>query len=201
MRQNGRWCRRLHPAIFAWCGWAAFFALTLLASAATAATRPPSTPPPIPHSHVRQRQRRTESDNEEETFPVLIGLRRAYSRSSRLSVILRFSSRFPHRRFKRINVVSGHVTQAERDRLSNHPDIVYIEDDAVVYPNYVEEQVTSASSTSTADALLYGVSMVQGDSMIIPSVAESTATTGSTAACNDPNSFKIGVRNQIVVAT
>jgi Peptidase inhibitor I9 len=198
MPQKGRLCRRLHPAIFAWCGWAAAFALTLLASATAA--KHPSTP--IPHSHVRQRQRRrTESDNEEETFPVLIGLRRAYSRSSRLSVILRFSSRFPHRRFKRINVVSGHVTQAERDRLSNHPDIVYIEDDAVVYPNYVEEQVTSASSTSTADALLYGVSMVQGDSAIIPSVAESTATTGSTAACNDPNSFKIGVRDQIVVAT
>jgi hypothetical protein len=192
---TGRWYRRLHSKIYAWL-WTVI-ALTLLASAAAAKQ------PPASQSHLRRR-RRTESDNgdNEQVFPVLIGLRRAYSRSSRLSVILRFSSKFPHRRFRRINVVSGSVTQAERDRLANHPDVVYIEDDALVYPSYVEQQVTSTSTSSTtptADALLYGISMVQGDSTIIPSVTESTAATS--AACNDPNSFKIGVRTMYTATT
>jgi Peptidase inhibitor I9 len=189
-----------HPHIFSW--WWTVIALTLLVSAA-------AKQPPLQATHVRrqQRRRRTESDNdglgdsEERVFPVLIGLRRVYGRSSRLSVILRFSSKFPHRRFKRINVVSGHVTQSERDRLANHPDVVYIEDDALVYPSYVERQVTSTSSTTpSADALLYGISMVQGDSLIIPSVSESSTATFA-AACNDPNSFKIGVSNNVYPTT
>jgi hypothetical protein len=189
MAHTGRWYRWLHSKIYAWV-WTVV-ALTLLASVAAAKQPPPS------QSHVRRARRRAESDNgdNEQVFPVLIGLRRAYSRSSRLSVILRFSSKFPHRRFRRINVVSGSVTQAERDRLANHPDVVYIEDDALVYPSYVEHQVTSTSMTSTtptADALLYGISMVQGDSTVIPSTAESS--TATSAACNNPNSFKIGVR-------
>lgn len=77
-------------------------------------------------------------------------------------------------RFKRLNTVKAVVTRARLEELQNDPDILYVEEDGWAYED--------------GEAELYGLEMVQADSPLIP-----TANVASSAACNDPNSFKIGI--------
>lgn len=76
-------------------------------------------------------------------------------------------------RFKKIDTIKAIVTRAKFEELQNDPDILYVEEDGWAYED--------------GEAALYGLEMVQADSPLIPKDIPATA------ACNDPNSFKIGV--------
>ena len=77
-------------------------------------------------------------------------------------------------RFQRVNAVSAIVSRSVYNLLKDNEHILYVEEDYVVYPY--------------AEANLYGLKMVQAESSAI-----SSNNVTSTAACSDPNSFKIGV--------
>jgi hypothetical protein len=76
-------------------------------------------------------------------------------------------------KFKKVDTIKAIVTRAKLEELQNDPDILYVEEDGWVYED--------------GEADLYGLEMVQADSPLIPT------DIASSAACNDPNSFKIGV--------
>jgi hypothetical protein len=111
----------------------------------------------------------TNRQEQEEEFHVIIGMKDEYGLGivSRLSQLMRT-------RFKRVNAVSAIVTQSQMDALMSDPGILYVEEDGVVYPD--------------GEAVLYGLQMVQAYSSVVP-----TKNVTSTAACNDPASFKIAV--------
>ena len=117
--------------------------------------------------HGRLNERRQSA---EEEFHVIIGMK---NESNGLKIVSKLS-RLIRPRFKRINAVSAVVSQWEWDQLKRNPNILYVQEDGMIYPN--------------GEAMLYGLDMVQAASSLIPS---NSAT--STAACNDPKSFKIGV--------
>jgi len=77
-------------------------------------------------------------------------------------------------KFKRVNTIKAIVTRDKLEELQNDPDILYVEEDGWVFED--------------GEVDLYGLEMVQADSPLI-----ATKNVPATAACNDPNSFKIGV--------
>ena len=111
--------------------------------------------------------------NQDELFPVIIGVNDG-SDGVLENIFSRFST-FVRPRFKRINALSALVSQDELYELQQDPDILYIEDDPMVYPD-------------SGEATLYGLRMVQA---FAPIISKQNFT--GTAACNDPNSFKIGI--------
>lgn len=116
-------------------------------------------------------RRQEEAVSQEEEFHVIIGLK---GDDDGLAGIVSSLSKLIRPRFKRANALSAIVTKSELEALLNDSDILYVEEDVIVYPD--------------SESKLYGLDMVQGESTLIPS---NSAT--SSAACNDPNSFKIGV--------
>lgn len=112
--------------------------------------------------------------NDEELISVIVGM----SSSGRPKLLSRFAELLrPGKVFHRINAMSLDVTWSELETLKSDSDVLYVEEDAFVYPD--------------AEALLYGQEMIQAQSPLLQS---RNITVPSTAACNDPGSFKIGVR-------
>ena len=125
-------------------------------------------------NHLR-RQLQPQGDrlDEEELFPVIIGVNDG-SDGVLENIFSRFST-FVRPKFKRIHAISALVSRDELDELKQDPNILYIEEDPMVYPDSTE-------------ASLYGLQMVQAYAPI-PSKQNVTMT----AACNNPESFKIGI--------
>lgn len=113
--------------------------------------------------------------NEEKLFPVIIGVNDGSD--GVLENILSRLFTFARPKFKRINALSALVSQDELDELKRDPNIAYIEDDPMVYPD-------------SGEAALYGLQMVQA---YAPFTGTSKQNLTVTAACNNPSSFKIGV--------
>ena len=131
------------------------------------------------HGKVNSLRRRLHSlrgrKNQEEFYPVIIGV---HDGSDELleNIFSRLST-FVRPKFKRINALSALVSQDELYELRQDPNIMYIEDDPMVYPD-------------SGEATLYGLQMVQA---FVPIPSKQNFTGTSTAACNNPNSFKIGI--------
>ena len=122
----------------------------------------------------------TGDDNDDEEVSVFIGYKNS-SDFSASSFGLRGGSTLLDRianirsRYKSTNAISAVIKKSQLQTLQqNNPEIDYIEIDPIVYPY--------------GEARLYGYSMVQADSLIIPNVPSTTSS-----VCSDPNSFKIGV--------
>jgi 5S rRNA maturation endonuclease (ribonuclease M5) len=123
---------------------------------------------------VHQQLRLEEIELELEYYPVIIGVNNDNDGTIIQSMISRLA-KVVRRKFKRINAFSAVVTRSELNELKENPNILYIEEDTMVYPN-------------SDEATLYGLQMVQA---FAPIISKQNLT--STAACNDPKSFKIGI--------
>jgi hypothetical protein len=122
----------------------------------------------------RRRQQPIHGRNtEQDFFPVIIGVNDG-SDGVLESMFPRLSS-FVRPKFKRINAISALLSREELYALEQDPNIMYIEDDPIVYPD-------------SSEAALYGLRMVQA---FAPIISKQNFT--GTAACNNPSSFKIGI--------
>jgi hypothetical protein len=117
---------------------------------------------------------RRQVEVEEEYVPVIIGF--ANDNDEIRDNIVSRLSQFVKRRFQRINAISALVTKAELLDLKQNPNVLYVDDDVLVY----------SDESGKSEPLLYGLEMVQAFNTAIPSF-------NSSAACNDPNSFKVGI--------
>ena len=111
--------------------------------------------------------------DQEELVPVIIGVNDGSDGVleklfPRLSTLVR-------QKFKRINAWSAFVSQDELNELKEDPNILYVEEDPMVYPD-------------SDEAPLYGLQMVQAFASTVLKQNYNV-----TAACNDPKSFKIGI--------
>ena len=96
---------------------------------------------------------------DEDQFHVLIGLKQERTTLfNRTAPILSRLKRV-RARFRRISAVSAVVTRSELEELRNDPDVSYVEEDPEVFPD--------------AEAVLYGLEMVQAVPTIIPSRSSS----------------------------
>lgn len=121
-------------------------------------------------ARISHRSRR----NEEDPISVIIGMKA----EDRQRLVSKIADRLrPGRVFKRINAMSIDVTPSELEVLRQDPDVLYVEEDALVYPD--------------AEAILYGQEMIQAQ---IDVLYGANLTVPLSAACNNPKSFKIGVR-------
>jgi hypothetical protein len=127
-----------------------------------------------PESSGIHATRRQQNSNEDEYVPVIIGFNK--DSDGILDDIITGLSQLIRQRFKRIDAISAMVTRSELFDLQQNPNILYIEEDVMVYPD------------SSAEATSYGLRMVQAFTPVIPYLNIS-----SSAACNDPSSFKIGI--------
>jgi hypothetical protein len=118
------------------------------------------------HGHVNEHRQEQQVDEE---VHVIIGMKNEHG----LKIVSRLAKRIKTR-YKRVNAMSAVIPRSAYNALQNNANILYVEEDSIVYPN--------------AEADLYGLDMVEAASPKIP-----TKNVTSTAACNDPNSFKIGV--------
>lgn len=118
--------------------------------------------------HGRLKKHRQELAIDDE-INVIIG----FKNDNGLQVISSLAKRI-HNKFQRVNAVSAIVSRSVYNLLNENVHILYLEEDSVVYPY--------------AEANLYGLNMVQAESSAIP-----LNNVSFTAACSDPNSFKIGV--------
>lgn len=160
------------------------------------------------HDNGKALHRQPQSDSngeQEEEFHVIIGIKEEYRG---LGILLRLSRRI-RPRFRRANALSAIVKKSELERLMSDPDISYVEEDAMVYP----DDNNGNNILMKFEAILYGVSMVQGGVQesivpITPTATDATATSDrsgdsttmrhAAAACSNPDSFKIGVRSSKV---
>jgi hypothetical protein len=92
---------------------------------------------------------------EQERVPVIIGF--APDTDGVRDTIASRLSQFVRRKFRRINAISALVTQSELDDLKQNSDVLYVEEDVMVYPDDDDSEPT-----------LYGLKMVQAFSPIIP---------------------------------
>lgn len=109
-------------------------------------------------------------DNDDEEVRVIIGYRNDTIKRDRLisKILSKIQSQFDS-----ADAFAAVMKRSDLLALKNDPDIDYIEEDVMVYPD--------------GETKLYGLDMVQATSLLIPAVP------GATSACNDPSSFKIGV--------
>jgi serine protease len=109
--------------------------------------------------------------DEKDMCRVLVGFKNDNGRS----VVKKTSSRW-FKELKNIKASSMFMPCASVEELRSNPDIDYVEEDGLV--------------ASDAETVPFGISMVLGDSSIIP--APKTRASAS-SACNDPNSFKVAI--------
>lgn len=74
--------------------------------------------------------------------------------------------------FSRLNTLAARIPRSQLLELADDPDVDFVEEDYRLYRN--------------GETVPYGIELSQGLSDVIPRSFESTA-------CNDPNSFKIGI--------
>jgi hypothetical protein len=121
----------------------------------------------------RRYQPPIERKSQMELYPVIIGVKDG-SDGVLENIFSRLSS-LVRPKFKRINALSALLSREELDELKQDANVLYIEDDPMVYPD-------------SGEASLYGLQMVQA---LAPIVSKQNITV--TAACNNPSSFKIGI--------
>jgi hypothetical protein len=117
---------------------------------------------------------RARFQEEEEYIPVIIGF--APDGDGIRDIIVNRLSQFVKRRFQRFNAISALVKKSQLLDLQQNPDILYIDEDVLVY----------SDESDDGEPLLYGLEMIQAFNPFIPSF-------NSSAACNDLNSFKVGI--------
>lgn len=111
---------------------------------------------------------------EKEYVPVIIGF--SPDNDGILDNIVSRLSHLVRRRYQRINAISALVTKAEILDLQQSPDVLYVDEDVLVFSDESDE----------SEPILYGLEMVQAFTPTIPSF-------NTSAACSDPNSFKVGI--------
>ena len=126
---------------------------------------------------INLRRRRSRLSRERniqgDLVPVIIGI--DDSSDGVLDKIYSRLTTFVRPKFNRINALSALVSRDELYELEQDPNVQYIEDDPMVYPD-------------SSETTLYGLRMVQA---FAPIISKKNFT--GTAACNNPNSFKIGI--------
>ena len=108
---------------------------------------------------------------EEEQLPVIIGFAPGND-ELRDNIESRHVVR---KKFQRINALSALISRTELLDLQQNPDVLYVDQDVMVYPDEEDDE-----------PILYGLNMVQAFDPVIPAFNIS-------AACSDPNSFKVGI--------
>jgi hypothetical protein len=122
-------------------------------------------------SHHRSRRN---EEQEEDLISVIVGMKD----DDRPRLVSRIAERIrPGKLFKRISAMSMEVTLSELEVLRQDPDVLYVELDGIVLPD--------------AEVMDYGQSLIQARSAAFHAA---NLTVPSSAACNNPKSFKIGVR-------
>jgi len=93
----------------------------------------------------------------------------------------------------RVNAARAVVTSlSELVALREDPNVLYVEDDALVYPlSLYGELSATADFTSGGEDYPYGVVMARADTPIAPWPARSSFP--STSACSSGDSFKIAI--------
>lgn len=88
------------------------------------------------------------------------------------------------RSFQKLQSISTVVTRQELQELQDDPKVLEMEEDVLVFPDF-----------DTEDATLFSMPMIQAESQLFSKSAAASTNVPRTAACNDPRSFKIGVRS------
>jgi Peptidase inhibitor I9 len=115
------------------------------------------------------------NEEEDDRISVIVGMKT----DDRARLVSRIAERIirPGKLFKRISAMSIEVTRSELESLRQDPDVLYVEEDGMVYPD--------------AEAVDYGQTMIQAQSDVFNAAK---LIVPSSAACNNPASFKVGVR-------
>ena len=108
--------------------------------------------------------------DQDEEVKVIIGVKN----DSGVASVSKRAKELHTAKLKKIGAVSAKVKKSELAALKDDPGIDFVETDGMYYPD--------------AEAVLYGLEMVQALTASIPKVSDSV-----TASCSDPDSFKIGV--------
>jgi hypothetical protein len=124
------------------------------------------------HARINENLSRKISENEDDEINVFV---RFKNETKTGGIFQKIFSRIKLR-FATANVMSAVVRRSEFSSLQNDPDIDFIEEDFLVYPD--------------AEVGLYGLKMIQATSRFS---TVSINTANSTSACNNASSFKIGV--------
>jgi subtilisin family serine protease len=103
----------------------------------------------------------------DEPVDVLVRYKTGRGRSA-----IQANSKRIYSQFAKFNTVAASVPSYNLQALADDPDIVFIEEDYTLYKN--------------GESTPFGIELTQGLSTVIPRNFESSA-------CNDPNSFKIGI--------
>jgi hypothetical protein len=119
----------------------------------------------------QQRNLQVGQDVSGDDVNVIIGYKNG---STGLGSIASFTKKL-NPKFKSISAVPAVVSKARLAELQSDPSVLYVEEDAWVYPN--------------GEAIPFGLDMVQAESTIIPK----SVVSGSSNACSSPSSFKIGI--------
>lgn len=85
------------------------------------------------------------------------------------------------KKMKKVHAVATKVTRSQLEDLQNDPDIEYVEEDAMLYPDQV-------STVQADDPALYGLRQVQGGNF-----SQIDIKISSSAACSNPDTIRIGV--------
>jgi hypothetical protein len=127
----------------------------------------------VTFGRISHRTRRNEE--EEDLISVIVGMKT----DNRARLVSRIAARIvrPGKLFKRISAMSIDVTRSELEALQQDPDVLYVEEDGMVYPD--------------AEAIDYGQTMIRAQSDVFNAAK---LIVPSSAACNNPESFKVGVR-------